>query len=132
MDTGHYSGSKSEDIRHRIMTIQKPHLNMDRVPTLLQLHFSRTFQGIFKDEIQIFQDINAFWIYRAEGAICIAIGHSHMQLWVLQAPSQVQGTALVGVHGAKPPEAMEISHFLIPLSSQKTSYHSPWSIFHTV
>ena len=28
MDTGHF-GSKSEDLRHHIMTIQKPHLNMD-------------------------------------------------------------------------------------------------------
>ena len=28
MDTGHF-GSKTEDLRHRMMTVQKPHLNMD-------------------------------------------------------------------------------------------------------
>ena len=41
---------------------------LNRVPSLSQLHFSRTFQGLFKDENQIFQE--NFFIYRAEGTIC--------------------------------------------------------------
>ena len=50
-----------------IRKTEKPHMHNSGFP-LFGITFFQDFQGLLKDEIQIFQDI--FFIYRAEGMTC--------------------------------------------------------------